>query len=244
MKTSKRTKFGNRLKELGDMFLKMDEVEAKRTAAEQPQQQQQAKKARTEEPPTSQNAPPSSYQKLKGDNRSMKDVLDQLSAVNQMTNLSDAHRATLITAIMREGGFDDDDAAPPSSSPAVAPVQQQQQQQQPPQQQQTGDDSRSAIPSDRGGRMTYLQEVMGPFGASLFSDPQGGMGQDFRNENTAMGQFLNQTLNERRAAGEEPGLLGFAAMGSQQRGDHSGVVGAGELEEAQRMLSDLSRGAN
>ena len=242
---SDRAKFANQLKEFGDILLKIEakEAEVKRSAAGQPQEQQhQAKKARVEEPAASQPIPASSYQKLKDNNRSMKEVLEHLKEVNQMSNISDAHRATLITAIMREGGLEAGDSPASSSSSSSSSSatqqqqhpyeqlqqqqqqlqQQQQQQQQQPQQQPQEDQSRLTIPGDRAGRRTYLEEVLGPFGASLFASPEGGTDhqqQGFRNENAALNQTLNQTLASRLEAGEEPGLLGFAAMGSQQRAD-------------------------
>lgn len=266
---SERVKFAHRLKELGEAFLKLEEDETafKRSAASQPQeQQQQAKKPRTGEPAAQQSAPVSSYQRLRENNRSLKEVLEQLNAVNQMSNISEARRATLITAIMREGGLEGDDI-PASSQPSPSAAQQQQQQQHPyaqlqqQQQQQQGavggqpqqqppqpqeDYPRLVVPGDRAGRRTFLEKVLGPFGASLFANPEGGMGhqQDFKNENAALDQTLSQALAGRLEAGEEPGLLGFAAMAANQRANNTGQIGAGGLAAAQQLANETLGGAN
>jgi len=243
-------KFAGALKELADDLLSASKKRPASTGQAANNTQQPAKKARADEPAPSK--PSSSYQKLKQTNRSLKETVEQLREVNQLQGISEAQRATLVAAIMREGGLEhtEPDAAaaaaasseeknPPAQQPPAQQQQQQQQQhpyaelqqqqmQQQQQQQQQLQQQQEPDLSDPNARRSYLAQMLG--GAA-----GGGQGGPVAEARQALAQTLLQGLDQRLAAGEDPGLLGIAAMGVQQQQQ---APGQADAQAAAQMLSE------
>jgi len=238
-------KFAGALKELADDLLSASKKRPASTGQAASNTQQPAKKARADEPAPSK--PSSSYQKLKQTNRSLKETVEQLREVNQLQGISEAQRASLVSAIMREGGLESTEpvaAAAASSSEEKNPPAQQQQQQPPAQQQQQQQQQHPYAElqqqqmqqqqqqeqdlSDPNTRRSYLAQMLG--GAA-----GGGQGGPVAEARQALAQTLLQGLDQRLAAGEDPGLLGIAAMGMQQQQQ---APGQADMQAAAQMLNE------